>query len=157
IHGTASGRSSTGICVRTLTDRSRPAPRRNRRNHIAPSLLATVFAAASAVLQAAAPQARFTVERIPKTMAELKARFTAPQIDILEKLNRRDREHLIRQDPPVPGIVVPLMWEDEVAYTPFPSEWAAVVDHTKFIVVHQPVQAFAAYESGKLVRWGPVS
>ena len=33
----------------------------------------------------------------------------------------------------------------------------AVAEYPKFIVVHQPMQAFAAYESGTLVRWGPVS
>src|SRR4029450_14166036 len=27
----------------------------------------------------------------------------------------------------------------------------------KAILVHQPMQAFAAYEQGRLVRWGPVS
>jgi hypothetical protein len=52
---------------------------------------------------------------------------------------------------------VPLSWEEELAYSPFPKEWPAVAEHPKFIVVHQPMQAFAAYESGRLVRWGPVS
>jgi len=120
-------------------------------------LLATVFAAAWAVLQAVPAQSRFALEPVPKTLRELEQRFTAPQIDLLEKLNRRDREHLIRAEPPVPGIVVPLTWEDELALGPFPREWAAVTEYPKFIVVHQPMQAFAAYESGRLVRWGPVS
>ncbi len=27
----------------------------------------------------------------------------------------------------------------------------------KYVVVHQPFQVFGAYESGRLVRWGPIS
>ena len=100
----------------------------------------------------------YSIEPIPKTAAELAKRFTSEQIDVLEKLNRRDREHLLRPDPPTPGIVVPLTWESgELAYTPFPLEWTSAVDLPKYLVVHQPMQVFAAYEFGKLVRWGPVS
>jgi hypothetical protein len=53
---------------------------------------------------------------------------------------------------------VPAVWEtDPLAYSPFPPEWTAAADFPKYLVVHQPMQAFAAYEFGKLVRWGPVS
>ena len=73
-------------------------------------------------------------------------------------LNRRDREHLIRADPPVPGLIVPAEWHsDPLVYSPFPSTWPAAETYPKAIVVHQPMQAFAAYERGRLVRWGPVS
>lgn len=112
---------------------------------------------AQAAVTTAAP-ARYSVEPLPKDAAELTRRFTPDQIDILEKLNRRDREHLLRTDPPVPGLVVPLAWDnDPLAYSPFPSDWPAAAPHPKFVVVHQPMQAFAAYEYGRLVKWGPVS
>jgi lipoprotein-anchoring transpeptidase ErfK/SrfK len=100
----------------------------------------------------------YSIEAQPKTAVELAKRFTPEQLDVLEKLNRRDREHLIRPDPPTPGIVVPGAWEpDELAYSPFPAEWRDVEEFPKYLVVHQPMQAFAAYEFGRLVRWGPVS
>lgn len=122
---------------------------------IAP-LVITVLAAL--LSQAAPAPARFSIEPIPKSSAELSKRFTPAQVDILEKLNRRDREHLLRVDPPVPGIVVPMSWEeDALAYSPFPPEWTAASEIPKYLVVHQPMQAFAAYEFGRLVRWGPVS
>ena len=35
--------------------------------------------------------------------------------------------------------------------------WPAAAAYSKAIVAHQPAQAFAAYEQGRLVRWGPVS
>ena len=104
------------------------------------------------------PAVRYTFEPLPKTAAELSKRFTPSQIDILEMLNRRDREHLLRADPPVPGIVVPVTWTDDpLAYSPFPAVWPAAEPHARAVVVHQPMQAFAAYEKGRLVRWGPVS
>jgi lipoprotein-anchoring transpeptidase ErfK/SrfK len=100
----------------------------------------------------------YRFEPLPKTAAELAKRYTPAQIEILEMLNRRDREHLIRADPPVPGVIVPDTWSDDLlAYSPFPQTWSAADAHAKAIVVHQPMQAFAAYESGRLVRWGPVS
>jgi hypothetical protein len=106
----------------------------------------------------AGAQVRYHFEPLPKTPAELAKRFTPPQIDILEMLNRRDRPHLLRADPPVPGLIVPDTWDtDLLAYSPFPATWPAAASHTKVIVVHQPMQAFAAYEAGRLVRWGPVS
>nr|ADC35819.1 hypothetical protein [uncultured bacterium 66] len=100
----------------------------------------------------------YHLEPLSRTAADLAQRFTTQQLDTLEMLNRRDREHLIRTDPPTPGLVVPDLWiDDPLAYSPFPVTWPAVEAHPKAIVVHQPAQAFAAYEQGRLVRWGPVS
>ena len=112
----------------------------------------------TAQLPASAPSPAYRFEPLPKTLAELSKRFTAAQIDLLEMINRRDREHLIRVDPPVPGLIVPEVWNgDPLAYSPFPASWPAAEAHPKAIVVHQPMQAFAAYEYGRLIRWGPVS
>lgn len=121
---------------------------------IAALCLALVFLAAPA----GAAQEAYTIQPLAKTDKELRERFTAPQLAILEKLNRRDLEHLLRVDPPVPGMVVPETWQDdELAYSPMPKEWPAAVEHAKYLVVHQPSQVFGAYEFGRLIRWGPVS
>jgi hypothetical protein len=40
---------------------------------------------------------------------------------------------------------------------PFPLEVAAAADIEKLLVINQRVQAFGAYELGRLVRWGPTS
>jgi hypothetical protein len=80
--------------------------------------------------------------------------FTTRQIALLEKLNRADRRHLSR----LPGLIVPDRWDlDELEYSPLPafSSWAAESD--KALVVDLAGQIFGAYESGHLVRWGPVS
>ncbi len=109
---------------------------------------------------APAPAPAFRVIPLPRDAAELRQQFTPDQIAMLERLNRRDLEHLLRNEPKIPGLVVPPDWpvaDDVVAHSPFPDAWPWAMDHAKAIVVHQPWQAFAAYESGRLVRWGPVS
>jgi lipoprotein-anchoring transpeptidase ErfK/SrfK len=118
--------------------------------------LVTAQTPAPAAPPSAEPAYRF--ETLPKTPAELAKRFTPEQIDLIEMFNRRDREHLIRPDPPVPGLIVPSVWNtDPLSYSPFPATWPAAETYPKAILVHQPMQAFAAYERGRLVRWGPVS
>ena len=120
--------------------------------------LAAVIWTVSILPAAHASAQVYRIEPQPQTAKALAAQFTADQIGVLEMLNRRDREHLIRADPPVPGIVVPVDWEpDALAYSPFPAEWPAASQLPKALAVDQPMQAFAAYEFGRLVRWGPVS
>jgi hypothetical protein len=94
----------------------------------------------------------YRVEKMPDGR-ELASRFGGPQIALLEKLNRADARHLGR----LPMIVLPSAWGDELAHSPFPATYAAAVAAAKLVVVDQPSQAFAAYEYGTLVRWGPVS
>ena len=87
-------------------------------------------------------------------MRELRSRFDAQQLALLEKLNRSDLRHLPRQK----VLVVPGRWDlDELAYSPLPHTYAWAEQYPKAIVIHQPLQVFGAYAKGKLVRWGPVS
>jgi hypothetical protein len=97
---------------------------------------------------------------LPRDPGSLRKEFTLAQLAVMEKMNRRDLAHLARQEPPVPGLVVPLAWpasDDVTALSPLPDAFPWAEAYPKAIVVHQPWQAFAAYESGRLVRWGPVS
>lgn len=85
---------------------------------------------------------------------DLTSRFTVSQLALLEKINRADVDRLPRQE----QLVVPGVWfDDEMQYSPFPLAYPGAAGHPKFLVVDQPAQAFAAYERGRLVRWGPVS
>ncbi len=69
-------------------------------------------------------------------------------------LNRADVAHLGR----LPVLVIPEQWlDDELQYSPLPLSCAWANEHPKALVVHQPSQVFGGYESGRLVRWGPVS
>jgi len=68
------------------------------------------------------------------------------------KLNRVDRAHARRRN-----LVVPDSVQEELAYAPFPPTVPALATTPKFITVSRRVQAFGAYEYGRLVRWGPTS
>lgn len=99
-------------------------------------------------------QPRFRIERRIAGGVPASARFTATQIELLEKLNRADAEHLDR----LSELVVPEVWlPDERAYTTLPAWYAPARFYPKLLVVYLPGQLFGAYESGRLERWGPVS
>ena len=97
---------------------------------------------------------RLRTEPVPDDPEQLSCRFTAQRLALLEKLNRADVDHLAR----LKGIVVPDRWDlRELDYSPLPQRAAWAARLPKALVVHQPVQAFGAYEDGTLVRWGPLS
>jgi hypothetical protein len=82
------------------------------------------------------------------------SRFTAGEIALLAKLNHADSAHLAR----LPLILVPDRWDaDELLYSPMPQAAPQLSQEKKAIVVDLAAQVFGAYESGWLVRWGPVS
>ena len=68
------------------------------------------------------------------------------------KLNRIDAEHVGRR-----WLVVPDSLDAELGYSPLPESLPALTAVPKFILVSRRVQAFGAYENGRLVRWGPTS
>jgi hypothetical protein len=75
-------------------------------------------------------------------------------VDLLERINRRDRKHMTKGT--VLQVPDPLVNADLLAYAPFPGEMSSIQFLPKIILVSLPVQAFAAYEFGKLIYWGPV-
>ena len=76
---------------------------------------------------------------------------SAERLTIL-KLNRVDLAHARRRN-----LVVPDSLLAELEYAPFPALVPELAEVPKFIAVSRRVQAFAAYEYGRLVRWGPTS
>lgn len=86
-------------------------------------------------------------------LATLRAELGDEGMRLMQKLNRRDGRHT------GPGnvLVVP---EDPVAaldLSPFPAELPRAASLPKLVLVSLRVQAFAAYEHGRQVHWGPVS
>jgi hypothetical protein len=89
----------------------------------------------------------------PKDLADLQARLGAARFAEVLKLNRVDLGHARKGDHlllPPEGVV----WID---LSPFPAQWAEVDGQPKFVAVSLRLQAWAAYEGGNLLRWGPVS
>jgi hypothetical protein len=88
------------------------------------------------------------------SLVDLRRQFTPDQLGVLEKLNRADLRHLER----LPVLVVPEHWaSDDLDYSVFPFRYSSAARVEKLIVVSLAGQAFGAYESGTLVRWGPTS
>lgn len=86
-------------------------------------------------------------------LARLREELGNEEMTLVLKINRRDSRHL-RQGM---ELMVPESFEDPDRYTPFPLHLPMVSDIPKLIFVSRRVQAFAAYEKGVLVRWGPTS
>ncbi|MGQ9643850.1 MAG: L,D-transpeptidase, partial [Ignavibacterium sp.] len=73
---------------------------------------------------------------------------------IILALNRLDERFIRKPD----SIVVPdTIINDKLLYSPFPKHLALLDSVKKILLVDQRIQAFAAYEFGNLVNWGPTS
>jgi hypothetical protein len=95
----------------------------------------------------------YRLETLSDANRDLTSRFGGPEIALLEKLNRADLKHLPRLN----QLIVPSSWRVELDHSPFPSTYPAASTTPKLLIVDQPSQAFAAYEYGQQVHWGPVS
>ena len=88
-----------------------------------------------------------------KSLAELSKEIGPQKMFILLKINRRDLKHLKEGE----IISIPNADDSEMTYSPFPLQMQNLDSVRKIIIVSRKVQAFAAYENGKLVKWGPTS
>ena len=87
------------------------------------------------------------------TIAALRARLDSLTFDEVLRLNRVDADHVAALD----SLVLPEPATGFRFAPPFPVRVEAFAELPKLLVVSVPVQAFAAYDSGSLVRFGPVS
>jgi len=74
--------------------------------------------------------------------------------DVILALNRIDRKNLKRKDSLVVPDTIVTNWK---YYSPFPLKVEEAFQIPKLIVVSQKVQAFAVYQLGNLILWGPAS
>ncbi len=88
-----------------------------------------------------------------QSLADLSAELGAKKMFILFKINRRDLKHLKEKD----VLALPNSDDSEMTYSPFPLQMQGLDSVRKIIIVSRKVQAFGAYENGKLVKWGPTS
>jgi hypothetical protein len=72
---------------------------------------------------------------------------------VVLKLNRRDLAHVRDRD----TLAVPYPFLEEIDLSPFPAALPGVDSLPKLVLVSLRVQAFAAYERGRQVHWGPTS
>ncbi len=90
----------------------------------------------------------------PASLAALRKELGADAFSVVLKINRLDLEHVRQGD----MLAVPHATSDPAALAPFPSSIVRDLSPApRLLVVSRRVQAFAAYEEGLLVRWGPTS
>jgi hypothetical protein len=88
-----------------------------------------------------------------RAMAALRDSLGEDGLAVVLALNRVDLAHAREGD----TLVVPAPLDSLVALSPFPATWPALDSLPKSLWVSLRVQAWAAYEHGRLARWGPTS
>ncbi len=103
----------------------------------------------------AATPVHFEVFKIQslKSIKELESRLGAVAFAAMLKMNRIDKRHIHAGD----SLVIPDASVDLMGASPFPIQLEVAREIPKLVLVSRRVQAFGAYESGRLVRWGPTS
>jgi hypothetical protein len=80
--------------------------------------------------------------------------FSDMERRVISDLNRIDEKKI----KPVDSIVIPNPLIDNlIFYSPFPLKIKTIRGVRKIMVLSRKIQAFAGYEDGNLIRWGPAS
>ena len=98
----------------------------------------------------------FTKEPIKSVniLSELTDKFGDAGMRQILAINRLDTRHIVIGD----SICVPdTLPDDFLFFSPFTKQLTILDSVPKILIFAYPVQAFAAYENGVLVRWGPTS
>jgi hypothetical protein len=88
-----------------------------------------------------------------KSITDLESRLGADAFAAMLKMNRVDKKHIHAGD----SLIIPDASADLMSIAPFPMQLEIARKIPKLVLVSRHVQAFGAYESGRLVRWGPTS
>jgi hypothetical protein len=80
--------------------------------------------------------------------------LTTAERNIVLRLNRVDAATIWRLDTMIVPENIDTNWMN---YAVFPAELPALSDVRKMVIFSYYAEAFAAYESGKLIHWGPTS
>jgi len=104
------------------------------------------------------PELKITYHKYPskglKTLTDLRKEYGIPKRRIILALNRIDHNNVSVND----TLIVPdTVSTDIMIYSPFPNKVKILDSVPKIILFSYPIEAFAAYDSGNLVRWGPTS
>lgn len=96
----------------------------------------------------------YPLKGVDTAVKEFKKKYTPEQQWMILALNRLDGGNIRRADTLIlPDTLLP----DLSYYSPFPKDMPLLKDVNKLVVFSYPIQAFAAYEKGKQVYWGPTS
>lgn len=87
-------------------------------------------------------------------LKDFKSKYSEDEQYTILALNRLDRKNISHAD----TLVIPKAFKDNfLAYSPFPQQVQSLSDVKKIVLFSYPVQAYAVYENGRLIKWGPTS
>ena len=104
------------------------------------------------------PELKITYHKYPsvglKTLRELRQEYGFPKRRIILAINRIDHDNVSAHD----TLMLPdTVSTDIMIYSPFPKKVKMLDSVQKILLFSYPIESFAAYQNGILVRWGPTS
>jgi lipoprotein-anchoring transpeptidase ErfK/SrfK len=94
------------------------------------------------------------LKKVDTAVKAFKAKYKGDERWMILALNRLDEANIKRAD----TLIIPKnLLSDFKQYSPFPASMPSLKDVNKIVVFSYAIQAFAAYEHGELVIWGPTS
>ncbi len=94
------------------------------------------------------------IRKVDTAVKAFKAKYAGDERWTILALNRLDEGNIRRAD----TLIIPeKILSDFNQYSPFPATVSMLKDVNKIVIFSYPIQAFAAYEHGTLVYWGPTS
>ena len=96
----------------------------------------------------------FPSKKKDSAMALFNKEFSKDEQSVILAINRLDSKNKWRAD----TLMIPdKIDETLMSYSPFPRTLEQLKEVKKIVFFSYPIQAFASYENGKLVKWGPTS
>ena len=105
------------------------------------------------------PEIKYSSFIFPKgkkdsAMAVFNEQFSKDEQYVILALNRLDMKNKWRAD----TLAIPEHIDSTLmAYSPFPEQVPVLADVNKIVLFSYPIQAYALYEKGRLIKWGPTS
>ena len=134
-----------------------------KENEIAPNNAANVNDAgkkdALKIAEAAKPEIKYSSFIFPSkkkdsAMEVFNKEFSNDEQYVILALNRLDIKNKWRAD----TLAIPdKIDETLMSYSPFPTRLEVLKEVNKMVLFSYPIQAYALYEKGNLVKWGPTS
>lgn len=96
----------------------------------------------------------FPKEKKDSVMGEFTKKYSADEQYTILALNRLDQQNRWRAD----TLMIPDQFDHTLmVYTPFPRRIDILKKVNKFLIFSYPIQAYAVYQNGELLKWGPTS
>ena len=96
----------------------------------------------------------FPAKKKDSAMAAFNKKFSEEEQYTILALNRLDSKNKWRAD----TLAIPDKIDHSLMlYSPFPTQLEVLKEVKKMVFFSYPIQAYALYENGKLIKWGPTS